>query len=467
MPIDLSLDPGEVALFTDLYELTVSAAFFAHGMNDAATFEFGARRLSANRGFMIVAGIERLIEALEAYRFDSAAIEHLGSLGLFTREFLDYLAAFRFTGTVRAMPEGSICFGGEPIMQVHAPLIEAQVIETIVINQIGFPSMVASKAARCVSVAEGRRLVDFGPRRAQGTDASLLAARAAYLAGFDGSANVLAGKRYGVPVFGTMSHSFIMAHEQERAAFKDFVESFPKLSTLLVDTYDTLRGVELAAEVGAALRDSGAKLQGIRLDSGDLRDLAVRSRRILDRAGLGDVPIFASGNLDEHKIADLLSAHAPIDAFGVGTALVVSDDAPAGDFTYKLAEYRGTPRLKTSAGKVSVPGRKQIFRALDGRGVCFMDLVGTIDESIATVSHEYRPVPARVIDLLESVMEDGRRVMPRPTLAESRERAIAGIANLDGRFKALKKPSEYPVRTTAAMNAMIISERLNAERRQE
>jgi nicotinate phosphoribosyltransferase len=436
-------------------------------MNDAATFEFAARRLSAGRGYMIAAGIERLIEALEEYRFDSAAIEHLDSLGLFTREFLDYLAAFRFSGTVRAMAEGAVCFGGEPIAQVHAPLIEAQIIETIVINQLGFPTMVATKAARCVSVTEGRRLVDFGPRRAQGTDASLLAARAAYLAGFDGTANVLAGKRYGVPVYGTMSHSFIMAHEQERAAFQDFVESFPKLSTLLVDTYDTLRGTQIAAEVGAKLRESGIRLQGIRLDSGDLRDLSMRSRRILDHAGLGDVAIFASGNLDEHKIADLLAARAPIDAFGVGTALVVSDDAPAGDFTYKLAEYAGKPRLKTSAGKVSMPGRKQVFRGLDQKGVCFMDLVGAIDESAATVSHEYRPAPARVTAMLEPVMQDGKRVMPRPTLAQSRERAAAELGNLEARFKALKKPAEYPVRTTAAMNAMIISERLNAERRQE
>jgi nicotinate phosphoribosyltransferase len=467
MPIDLRLDPGEVALFTDLYELTVSAAFFAHGMNDAATFELSARRLSPGRGYMIAAGIERLAEALEEYRFDSAALEHLESLGLFTREFLGYLAAFRFTGTVRAMPEGAVCFGGEPLVQVHAPLIEAQLIETIAINQIGFPTMVASKAARCVSVAEGRRLVDFGPRRAQGADASLLAARAAYLAGFDGSANVLAGKRYGVPIYGTMSHSFIMAHEQERAAFEDFAASFPKLSTLLVDTYDTLRGVEIAAEVGAKLRESGAKLQGIRLDSGDLRDLATRSRRILDRAGLGDVSIFASGNLDEHKIADLLAARAPIDAFGVGTALVVSDDAPAGDFTYKLAEYRGKPRLKTSAGKVSMPGRKQVFRAFDSRGICFMDLVGTTDESAATVAREYRQPPAQVSEMLEAVMENGRRIIPRPTLAQARERAAAAMATLEPRYKSIKKPAEYPVRTTAAMNAMIISERLNAERRQQ
>lgn len=467
MPIDLRLDPAEIALFTDLYELTVGAAFFAHGMTDAATFELSARRLSPGRGYMVAAGIERLTEALENYRFDSATVAHLESLGLFPRDFLDYLAAFRFTGTVRAMAEGSICFGGEPLVQVHAPLIEAQIIETLALNQVGFPTMVASKAARCVSVAQGRRLVDFGPRRAQGTDASLLAARSAYLAGFDGSANVLAGKRYGVPVFGTMSHSFIMAHDQERAAFQDFAQSFPALSTLLVDTYDTVRGVEIAAEIGAKMRESGAKLQGVRLDSGDLRDLAMRSRRILDRAGLGDAAIFASGNLDEQKIADLLAAKAPIDAFGVGTALVVSDDAPAGDFTYKLAEYAGKPRIKTSAGKVSMPGRKQVFRAFDDKGIFYTDLVGVIEESVATVSREYRPIPAQVVEMLEPVMEGGRRVTPRPTLAQSRERAAAGLKSLEARYKSLRKPAEYPVHPTAAMNAMIISERLNAERRQE
>ena len=364
MPIDLRLDPGEVALLTDLYELTVSAAFFEHGFNDIASFEVAMRRMPPGRGFMIAAGIERLAEALEEYRFEGAAIEHLESLQLFKPEFLQFLSTLRFTGSIRSIPEGTIYFPGEPIAEIRAPLIEAQLIETLALNQLGFASIVATKAARCFAVAGGRRLVDFGPRRAQGADASLIAARSSYLAGFHGTANVLAGKRYGIPVFGTMSHSFVMAHEREREAFNDFVSSFPTLSTLLVDTYDTVRGVENAAAVAAQVREAGVKIQGVRLDSGDLQELSRKTRRILDQAGFGAIAIVASGNLDEYKIADLVDGGAPIDAFGVGTALAVSDDAPAADFTYKLVEYKDHARLKTSAGKISTPGRKQLFRAL-------------------------------------------------------------------------------------------------------
>src|SRR5271168_4676698 len=293
MTFDLRLDPAEVALLTDLYELTVGAAFFEHGFTDIASFELAMRRMPPGRGFMIAAGVERLAEALEQYRFDDAAIEHLASLKLFKPEFLDYLSKLRFTGSIRALPEGTIYFAGEPILEVRAPLIEAQLIETLVLNQLGFASIVATKAARCFAVAGGRRLLDFGPRRADGADASLIAARSSYLAGFHGTANVLAGKRYGIPVFGTMSHSFVMAHENERDAFTDFVNSFPALSTLLVDTYDTIRGVENAAAVAAKVREAAAKIQAVRLDSGDLHDLSRRTRRILDQAGCGDIAIVA------------------------------------------------------------------------------------------------------------------------------------------------------------------------------
>src|SRR6202521_473173 len=260
MTIDLRLDSAEVALLTDLYELTVSAAFFDHGFNDIASFEVAMRRMPPGRGFMIAAGVDRLAEALEQYRFDDAAIKHLRSLKLFKAEFLEYLSKLRCTGSIRALPEGTIYFANEPILEIRAPLIEAQLIETLVLNQLGFASVVATKAARCFAVAGGRRLVDFGPRRAQGADASLIAARSSYMAGFHGTANVLAGKRYGIPVFGTMSHSFVMAHESERDAFSDFVASFPTLSTLLVDTYDTIRGVEDAAAVAAEVREAGAKM---------------------------------------------------------------------------------------------------------------------------------------------------------------------------------------------------------------
>jgi nicotinate phosphoribosyltransferase len=467
MPIDLRLDPGEVALLTDLYELTVSAAFFEHGFNHLASFEVAMRRMPPGRGYMIAAGIERLAEALEEYRFDGPAIEHLESLQLFKPAFLEFLSTLRFTGSVRAIPEGTIYFPGEPIVEIRAPLIEAQLVETIALNQLGFASIIATKAARCFAVAGGRRLVDFGPRRAQGADASLIAARSSYMAGFHGTANVLAGKRYGIPVFGTMSHSFVMAHEREREAFSDFVSSFPTLSTLLVDTYDTVHGVENAAVIAAQVREAGVKIQGVRLDSGDLHELSRKTRRILDQAGFGAIAIVASGNLDEHKIADLVDGGAPIDAFGVGTALAVSDDAPAADFTYKLVEYKDHARLKTSAGKVSTPGRKQLFRAYSPSGSFFADLVGIMDEGATTVAREFKPIPSKTVQLMETVLENGRRVLPRPTLAEARERVMNGLTALDARYKTLRRPAEFPVRPTAALNALVISEKLRAQKRQD
>ena len=469
MTIDLRLDPAEVALLTDLYQLTVSAAFFEHGFNDTASFEVAMRRMPPGRGFMVAAGIERLAEALEEYRFDAAAIEHLESLQLFKTEFLEFLSKLRFTGSIRALPEGTIYFAGEPIIEVRAPLIEGQLIETLALNQLGFASIVATRAARCFVVAGGRRLLDFGPRRAQGADAALIAARSSYLAGFHGTANVLAGKRYGIPVFGTMSHSFVMAHDSERDAFSDFVSSFPTLSTLLVDTYDTVRGVGNAAAVSAKFRAAGVKIHGVRLDSGDLHELSRKTRRILDQAGFRDIAIVAGGNLDEYRIAELADAGAPIDAFGVGAALAVSDDAPATepDFTYKLVDYKGRARLETSAGKISTPGRKQLFRAYAPSGSFFADLIGIVDEGATTVAREFKPIPAKTVQLMETVFDNGRRIMPRPTLAEARERLMNGLTALDARYKTLRRPAEFPVRQTAALGALVISEKLRADKRQD
>jgi len=466
MPTDLRLDPGEIPLLNDLYEFTVAAAFFDRGMNEPASFDVGVRKLHANRGYMIAAGIERVIEALEEYRFDERALEHLESRRLFKPEFLEYLRGFRFTGTVRAMPEGSLYFGGEPVAEVRAPLIEAQIVEPLFLNQLGIASITATKAARCHSVAMGRRLVEFGLRRAQGADAGLVASRSSYLAGFHGTSNVLAGLRYGVPVFGTMSHSFIMAHESEGGAFEDFARSFPKLSTMLVDTYDSIRGVHNVVQLADRLSKDGIEILGIRLDSGDLLDLSRNARRILDKARLNKVSIFASGNLDEYKVADLLKADAPIDAFGIGTALTVSDDAPSADFTYKLSEYAGRGRLKTSAGKVTMPGRKQVFRVVDASLHCCGDFVGLIDESPVALSREIKPTPAQIVPMLEVVFENGGRIMPRPTLDQSRERFFQNFSLLDSKRLALRNPEPYPVKPTAALNAMIISEKLRTEKMQ-
>ncbi len=467
MPPDLRLDPGELPLLNDLYEFTVGAAFFDRAMNETASFEVAVRRMPPNRGYLVAAGLERVLEMLEALHFDQAALDYLDSLRIFKAEFLHYLAQMRFTGSVRAIPEGSLFFATEPVMEIRAPLIEAQIVEPLVLNQLGLASLVATKAARCVGVASGRRLVEFGLRRAQGADAALIAARSAYLAGFDGTSNLLAGKRYGVPVFGTMSHSFIMAHEGERRAFEDYARSFPTANTMLVDTYDTIRGVRNVADLALRLAGEGVRIQAIRLDSGNLDDLSRQARKILDQRGLHDIAIFASGNLDEYKIGDLIKAQAPIDGFGVGTSLTVSDDAPSADYTYKLAEYAGRPRLKTSTGKLTLPGRKQIFRGIDAAGGFFLDLVGLIDESPASVAREFKPAPAKVSPVLESVFENGRPVMPRPTLNQSRERFKAEFAMLGARQRVLKNPAAHPVRLTAALNAMMISEKLRAEGLQE
>jgi nicotinate phosphoribosyltransferase len=466
MSIDLRFDPGEVALVTDLYELTMAASYFALGYNESACFDLNVRRMPPRRGFLVAAGLERLLEALEHFHFTPDALDYLASLRLFTPEFLDFLSKLRFTGEIYALPEGTIFFGEEPLLEVHAPLIEAQLIETLVINQIGMASLIASKAARCVISAAGRRLVDFGLRRSHGVDAGLIAARSSYLVGFIGTSNVLAGRRYGIPVYGTMAHSYVMAHDREREAFEHFVGMFPQLSTLLVDTYDTARGVENAALVAHELKTRGGRLQAIRIDSGDLADLSARARRILDQRGLQDVPIFASGNLDELKIQALLRAGAPIDAFGVGTEMDVSADAPSLDIAYKLSEYNRVPRIKTSLGKLSLPGRKQVFRAMNHAGGFYTDLIGLADESAATAAREFKPAPAETAGLLTRQFANCRRFEPRPTLNDSRELWQRSLGQLDQRYQDLERPAVYPVRYTAALNAMLTNEKLRAERRQ-
>jgi nicotinate phosphoribosyltransferase len=304
-------------------------------------------------------------------------------------------------------------------------------------------------------------------RRSQGLDAGLLAARSSYLAGFVGTSNVLAGRRYGIPLYGTMAHSYIMAHERERDAFADFVKLFPKLSTLLVDTYDTVRGVENAAKIAVEMKEHGLKLQAIRLDSGDLVDLSIKARRILDQNGLQDVSIFASGNLDEYRIHEILRAGARVDAFGVGTAMVTGADAPALDIAYKLSEYCGAPRLKTSANKLTLPGRKQVFRAVNANGGFYADMIGLADEGAATVAREFKPAPAQALPMLERQFSGGHRSVPQPSLSESRERLLESMSRLEMRYRDLDKPETYPVRNTAALNAMVVSERMRAEKRQD
>jgi nicotinate phosphoribosyltransferase len=467
MPIDLHLDPAEVSILNDLYEFTVAAVFFERGMDGAASFEVTVRRFPPSRGYMIAAGLERVLEILEDFHFDAAAIDHLESLHLFKSEFLHYLSQLRFTGSVRAITDGSIFFPGEPVMEVRGPLIEAQILEPLILNQLGFAALTATKAARCFSVASGRRLVEFGLRRGQGADATLIAARSAYIAGFNGTSNILAGKRYGMPVFGTMSHSFIMAHDTERQAFEDFARMFPKLNTMLVDTYDTAQGVKNVVELAQRLAEADIKIQAVRLDSGDLYQLSRQARAILDQNGFNEVAIFVSGNLDEYRIADLIRAGAPIDAFGVGTALTVSEDAPSAEYTYKLADYLGRPRLKTSAGKATVPGRKQVFRGIDAGGHLSQDLVGLMDETPSSVAREFKPAVSKISPMLQTVFENGRRTAAPSTLDESRDHFMTDFALLGAKQRSLTNPSAYPVRLTAALNAMTISEKLRTERLQD
>lgn len=410
-------------LLTDLYQLTMVTAYHALGMERTAVFEFFVRRLPARRGFLVGAGLEQVLDFLETLRFTDADLRWLESTGRFRPESVRRLAAMRFTGDVDAMPEGSVFFAEEPLLRVVAPLPEAQLVESRIINLLNLQSLVASKAARCRLAAGSRRLADFGLRRAQGAEAGLLAARACYLAGFDSTATVEAGRAFGVPLAGTMAHSFIQAHDDEVAAFRDFARIHPRGVTLLIDTYDTLR----AAREVVGLRREGVPVGAVRLDSGDLASLSREVRRILDAGGCGEVQVVASGNLDELEIERLLSAGAPIDAFGVGTKLDVSADAPYLDCVYKIQEYAGRPRRKRSEGKATWPGRKQVYREHDAAGRIARDTLGLVDE----------PLPGT--PLLQPVMRAGRR-LPQRTLAEAREHARRELATLPDRCRRLVDP---------------------------
>lgn len=350
------------ALFTDLYQLTMLQAYHAEGMIHPAAFELFFRRMPAHRNYVMAAGLDDVLRYLEALRFTDQDLRWIAQSGQFSDVFIDDLASFRFTGDVFAVPEGTVVFEHEPLVQIVAPLPEAQLVETYVLNQIHLQSVAASKAARVVMAAQGRKVVDFGSRRALGTDAALKVARTSYLAGAAGTSNVMAANLYGIPAQGTMAHSYVQAHEMEKNAFEAFVREFPK-TTLLVDTYDTLDGVNKVIELARRLGNA-FQVQAVRLDSGDLSELAKASRQLLDDAGLGHVKIFASSGLNEYALASLVAEGAPIDAFGVGTDMAVPADSPQIDFSYKLVEYAGQPRMKLSSDKVIWPGRKQVFRTL-------------------------------------------------------------------------------------------------------
>jgi nicotinate phosphoribosyltransferase len=430
---------GTSPLLTDLYQLNMIQAYLDHGETKTAVFEFFVRKFPARREFLVAAGLEQALDFLEGLRFLTEDIDWLARSGRFGKELLDYLAEFRGTGDVHAVPEGTVFFADEPILRVTAPLPQAQLLETRLINILHFQSLIASKAARVVLAAPGKLLVDFGLRRAHGSEAGLMAARASYIAGFAGTATMLAEKRFGIPSFGTMAHSFIQAYDDETTAFESFAQSRPENLTLLIDTYDTEAGAQKVVALAPRLKARGINIKSVRLDSGDLIALSKSVRRILDDGGLRDVSVFASGGLDEDNIAAMLAAGAPIDGFGIGTSLTTSSDVPALDCAYKLQEYAGLPRRKRSTGKATWPGRKQVWRRYGADGRMAGDIV-----SVESDEHTGEP-------LIQLVMQGGRRVGARPTLSEMRTRAPRDLDRLPNALRRLEPDGRYPVQVADAL----------------
>lgn len=437
---------GESLLLTDLYQLTMLQGYFDRGMNGTAVFEFFVRQLPPGRNVLIAAGLEQALDFLENARLTADELHWLREEGRpragLRRDFVDSLADWRFSGTVEAMPEGTPCFADEPLLRVVAPLREAQLVETRLINLLQFQTLIASKAVRSVLVAGGRPLVDFGLRRAHGAEAGLLSARASYLAGFSGTSNLLAGLRWEIPLFGTMAHSFVEVHARERDAFEGFARSHPGATTVLIDTYDTEAGARVLVPLVRQLAAEGIVVSGVRLDSGDLGAHARRVRQIFDAAQLPGLRIFASGNLDESRIDALLADGAPIDGFGIGTRMNTSADHPYLDCAYKLQEYDGIARRKRSEGKATWPGRKQVFRRVDAEGRLAGDLLGLASEGHPGLT-----------PLLQPVMRDGRRLRPSPPLAAIRERLLGTLATLPEPLRRLP-PADYPLTRSDALLAL-------------
>jgi len=429
-------------LLTDLYQLTMLQSYWKRGMTAPAVFEFFARKLPPGRGFLVAAGLELLLDYLEGLRFEDEELAWVRGCGRFEPGFADWLARLRFTGDVDAMPEGTVCFPDEPLIRVTAPLPEAQLVETRLVNLVHFQTLIASKAARAVLVAGGRQLVDFGLRRAHGAEAGLLAARACWLAGFDATATVLAEARFGIPAVGTMAHSYVLAHDSEAAAFRDFAQDLPATVVLLIDTWDTEEGAATVVRIAPELAADGIRVRGVRLDSGDLAAHARNVRAILDAGGLRDTIIFASGDLDEWRVRDLVAAGAPIDGFGLGTRVDTAADRPYLDCAYKLEQYAGRARRKRSEGKATWPGAKQVWRRYGGDGRFAGDVV-----SLASDAQQGEP-------LLVPVMRGGRRVAGLPTLAEARAHAARQLACLPEPLRRLDDPGPYPVEIAPALRAL-------------
>lgn len=427
------MDVATNPLLTDLYQLNMVQAYLERGETKTAVFEFFVRALHPRRKFLIAAGLEQALGFLENLRFSPDEIDWLAAYGQFGKSLLDYLAAFRFTGDVHAMPEGTAFFANEPVLRVTAPLPEAQLVETRLINILHFQCLIAAKAARFVLAAPGKLLVDFGLRRAHGAEAGLLAARASYIAGFAGTATLLAGKLYDIPLFGTMAHSFIQAHDDETSAFENFARSRPEELVLLIDTYDTEAAARKVVALAPRLKERGIRIRGVRLDSGDLIALSKSVRRILDDGGLKDVTIFASGGLAEDQLLAAVRTQAPIDGFGIGTSLTTSSDVPALDCAYKLQEYAGRARRKLSSGKATWPGRKQVWRR-------FMP-DGTMAGDVLSLEDDDHPGER----LIQPMMQAGQRLHKPESLSEIRARAAENIKTLPEPLRRLDPDGSYSV----------------------
>jgi nicotinate phosphoribosyltransferase len=436
------MTPLTSPLTTDLYELNMVQAYLDRGEDKEAVFEFFVRRLPPRRGFLLAAGLEDVLTYLETLRFSSSEIDWLKSTGRFRGNLIDYLAGFRFSGDVHAIAEGTICFPNEPLIRITAPLTMAQIVETRLINILHFQTMIASKAARMVLAAPGKLLSDFGLRTAHGAEAGLFSARASYIAGFASAANVLAGERYGIPVVGTMAHSFVQVHDDEMTAFENFARARPDGVVLLIDTYDTEAGARKVVQLAPKLKADGIAIRGVRIDSGDLASMARKVRDILDAGGLKDVIILVSGGINEDVLQTMMAARTPIDGFGIGVNLDASIDAPSLDCAYKLQDYAGKPRRKLSEGKATWPGRKQVWRSYGADRRMRGDILSLENDSQAGET------------LIAPVMRGGKRLAPAPTLAQIREHATRELGKLPEPLRKLEAGMEYPVEISKALRAL-------------
>ncbi len=437
---------GNMALLADLYEFTMAQSYLRCGRNEKATFELFVRHLPKNRSFLVSAGLEQALLFLERMRFTEDSIDYLRTLNMFSKDFLTYLKNFRFTGTVYAIPEGEIYFPNEPVIVVTAPRIEAQIVETFLLNTFNFHSLIASKASRIVIAAEGRAVLDFSPRRDHGTDAAIKAARASFIAGCLGTSNVAAGREFGIPVFGTMAHSYVMSFGSEIESFREFVRDFPDNSILLIDTYDVIEGAKNAITVGKELGKAGRKLKGVRIDSGNLAHLSRRVRTMLDEAGFKFAKIVLSGDLNEYRIKELIHKGAEADVFGVGTEMGTSKDAPALGGIYKLIEDNLGPKMKFSEGKLTLPGKKSVFRVLGSDGKFKRDLIAVEGEKIK-LKNAYT--------ILTKVMEKGNIVYDLPSLFKIRERFLENLQRFPDCLKQIEETLEYKVKISPSLKNMI------------